>query len=69
MVLWRFIQTASNGVVHFIDDVVYPIPAGTVHDILTKDKRFNAFVDALSDADDVAQTLNTTSRCQQKKRF
>jgi transforming growth factor-beta-induced protein len=56
------LQTASNGVVHFIDDVIYPIPAGSILTILSADKRFNAFYDAVADATKVADRLNSTSK-------
>ena len=55
-------QTASNGVVHFIDDVVYPIPSGSILHVLTKDKRFAALSDAILDSDDVSGRLNSTSK-------
>ena len=47
--------------VHFIDDVIYPIPSGSIIQILTKDKRFAAFSDALLESD-LAVRLNSTSK-------
>ena len=33
-------ERASNGVVHFLADVIYPVPAGTIYDTLDSDSRF-----------------------------
>ena len=32
-------ETASNGVIHFIDQVIYPIPSGSIIDTLKADQR------------------------------
>ena len=48
--------------VHFIDDVIYPIPGGTIVSILSADKRLNAFYDAVVDAGEVEKRLNATSK-------
>ena len=32
-------ERASNGVVHFIDEVIYPIPTGSIIDTLKADRR------------------------------
>ena len=34
-------ETASNGVIHFIDQVIYPIPSGSIIDTLREDERLD----------------------------
>ena len=53
-------QTASNGVVHFLKDVIYPIPSGTIFETLSSDNRFSILVDLL-EAAELAPALNTSS--------
>ena len=53
-------QTASNGVVHFLKDVIYPIPTGTIFETLSSDNRFSILVDLL-EAAELAPALNTSS--------
>jgi uncharacterized surface protein with fasciclin (FAS1) repeats len=52
-------QTAKNGIVHFIDEVIYPIPAGSVVDVLSEDDRFRVLVDAIESAN-LTAVLNGT---------
>ena len=40
-------QTAKNGIVHFIDEVIYPIPSGTIYDIISEDDRFRFLSEAI----------------------
>ena len=47
--------------VHFIDDVIYPIPSGTIIQVLSKDKRFAALADAIIESD-LEERLNSTSK-------
>ena len=44
-------QRASNGVIHFLSDVIFPVPAGSVFDTLDDDDRFSTLVRALEVAD------------------
>merc|ERR1712109_374727 len=53
-------ERASNGVVHFIDEVIYPIPTGSIIDTLKADRRFTVLVD-LIEAADLEEALNSTS--------
>ena len=40
-------QTAKNGIVHFIDEVIYPIPSGTIYDVIAEDDRFKILTQAI----------------------
>ena len=51
---------ASNGVVHFVNEVIYPIPTGTILQTLRADDRFSVLVD-LIEAADLEAALNSTS--------
>ena len=42
---------ASNGVVHILEEVVYPIPVGSIYDAINEDSRFVTLVRALDIAD------------------
>ena len=53
-------ERASNGVVHFVDEVIYPIPTGTILETLRADDRFSVLVD-LIEAADLEAALNSTS--------
>ena len=53
-------QTASNGVIHFIEEVIYPIPTGSVFETLSRDNRFSILVDLL-EAAELGAALNTSS--------
>jgi uncharacterized surface protein with fasciclin (FAS1) repeats len=53
-------QSASNGVVHFVKEVIYPIPTGTIFETLARDNRFSILVDLL-EAAELAAALNTSS--------
>lgn len=52
-------QVAKNGIVHFIDEVIYPIPAGTVFQVLSQDDRFRVLTEAI-EAANLTQVLNST---------
>jgi len=43
-------QLASNGVIHEIDRVMFPIPEGTVTDLVAKDKAFSTLLAAVTKA-------------------
>lgn len=58
--LTRVDQRASNGVVHFIKDVMYPIPTNTIYELLNDDDRFVTLVRALEIAD-LVDLLNDDS--------
>ena len=49
----------QNGLVHFIDEVIYPIPAGTIYQVLTEDNRFKVLSEAIQAAN-LTETLNST---------
>ena len=53
-------QSASNGVIHFVNDVIYPIPTGSIFETLSRDNRFSILVDLL-EAAELASALNTSS--------
>ena len=40
-------QEAKNGIVHFIDEVIYPIPAGSLLEVLGEDDRFRVLTEAV----------------------
>ena len=42
-------QTAKNGIVHFIDEVIYPIPTGTIYDYIKEDDRFRTLFQAIGE--------------------
>ena len=44
-------ERAANGVIHFLDDVIYPIPVGSLYQVLNDDSRFVTIVRALEVAD------------------
>ena len=44
-------QEASNGVIHVIDRVMYPIPTGTVVDLAVASDYFSTLVTALRTAE------------------
>ena len=52
-------QTAKNGIIHFVDEVIYPIPAGSVVEVLAEDNRFRVLTDAIESAN-LTQALNAT---------
>ena len=54
-------QRAKNGIVHFIDEVIYPIPAGTIYDVLVEDDRFRVLSEAV-DAANLTSLLNSTGK-------
>ena len=56
----RVDETASNGVIHFIDEVIYPIPTGSIIETLREDDRFSILVD-LIEAADLESALNSSS--------
>ena len=37
-------QRAANGVVHMMNEVIYPIPVGSIYDVLVDDNRFISLV-------------------------
>ena len=43
-------QTAKNGIVHFIDEVIYPIPTGTIYDYIKEDDRFRTLFQAIGES-------------------
>lgn len=53
-------QTAKNGIVHFIDEVIYPIPTGTIYDYIKEDDRFRTLFQAIENSEKVTQLLNST---------
>ncbi|XP_059092190.1 periostin-like [Tigriopus californicus] len=53
-------QKAANGIVHFLNDVIYPIPVGSLFEAMSEDNRFITLVRALEVAD-LIESLNTTS--------
>ena len=53
-------QSASNGVIHFVKEVIYPIPTGSIFETLSQDNRFSILVDLL-EAAELAAALNTSS--------
>lgn len=53
-------QKAANGIVHFLNDVIYPIPVGSLFEALSEDNRFITLVRAL-EVSDLIESLNTTS--------
>lgn len=53
-------QSASNGVIHFVKEVIYPIPTGSIFETLSRDNRFSILVDLL-EAAELAASLNTSS--------
>merc|ERR1712150_336342 len=44
-------QRAANGVVHFLNDVIYPLPVGSLYDTLDDDSRFVTLVRAINVAE------------------
>ena len=44
-------QRASNGVIHVMDKVIYPIPSGDVTTVATSNPDFSTLVTALEKAD------------------
>ena len=52
-------QEAKNGIVHFIDEVIYPIPAGSLLEVLGEDDRFRVLTEAVEVAN-LTQLLNST---------
>ena len=52
-------QDAKNGLVHFIDEVIYPIPAGTLYQVLKEDDRFRILAEAVQAAN-LTSNLNST---------
>merc|ERR1712002_996914 len=52
-------QVASNGVIHFVSDVLYPFtPEKTIAEVASADPRFSTLVDVLTKAD-LASVLST----------
>ena len=50
-------QRAANGIVHFIDDVIYPIPSGSMYQALNDDSRFITLIRAIEVAELVVGDL------------
>jgi len=49
---------ASNGIIHFMKDVIYPIPSGSIADVVSGDERFSTLL-ATVGAAGLANTLAT----------
>ena len=54
-------QDAKNGLVHFIDEVIYPIPSGTIYQVLQEDDRFRILSEAIQAAN-LTSNLNSTEK-------
>ena len=52
-------QNAKNGIVHFVDEVIYPIPSGSLYEILAEDRRFRVLSEAIEVAN-LTALLNST---------
>jgi len=48
---------ADNGVIHMVSDVIYPIPAGNIAEVVTGDERFSTLLAAVGAAG-LAETLS-----------
>jgi len=49
---------ASNGIIHFMKDVIYPIPSGNIAEVVSGDERFSTLLAAVGAAG-LADTLAT----------
>jgi len=49
---------ASNGIIHFMKDVIYPIPSGNIAEVVSGDERFSTLLAAVGAAG-LANTLAT----------
>ena len=47
----RVDERASNGVIHFLKDVIYPLPQGSIYQTLSNDNRFITLVRAIDIAE------------------
>ena len=41
---------ADNGMIHLLDEVLYPFPEGTIAEVVTKDSRFSTLLAAVKAA-------------------